>query len=60
MPNLVEIGHVVLKREFLNIFNMILLFHFNLPFKKGVALHLNKLECPPLKDVLCQVWLKLT
>ena len=51
---------VVLKRGFLNIFNIILLFHFTLPFEKGVALHLNKLESPPLKDVLCQVWLKLT
>ena len=52
MPNLVDIGPVVLKRGFLNIFKMILLFHFYLPFEKGVALHLNKLESPPLKDVL--------
>jgi hypothetical protein len=27
--------------------------------KKGYPLHLNKLESPPLKDDLCQVWLKL-
>ena len=60
MPNLVEIGPVVLKRGFLNIFNIILLFRFYLPFEKGMALHYNKLESPPLKNVLCQVWLKLT
>ena len=60
MPSLVKTGPVVLKREDLNIFNIILLFRFYLPFEKGVSLHLNKLESPPLKDVLCQVWVKLT
>ena len=30
-----------------------------LPLEKGVALHLNKLKSPLLKDALCQVWLKL-
>ena len=59
MSNLVEIGPVFLKEGFLNIFNIILLFRFFLPFVKGVALHSNKLESPPLKDVLCQVWLKV-
>ena len=49
-----------LKRGFLNIFNIILLFRFYLPFEKGLALYLNKLESPPFEDVLCQVWLKLT
>ena len=39
MSNLVEIGPVVL-----NIFNIILLFRFKLPFDKGVALHLKKLQ----------------
>ena len=29
-----------------------------LPMERGVALHLNKLESPSLKDALCQVWLK--
>ena len=29
------------------------------PFKKGMALHLNKLESPPPKNALCQCWLKL-
>ena len=57
MPNLVEIDPVVLTRRFLNIFNIILLFRFYLPFVKGVALHLNKLEFPPLKNVFCQVFI---
>ena len=57
--NLVEIGSVVLKREFLNIFNIILLFRFYLPFEKGLVLHLNKLKSPPSKDALRQDWLKL-
>ena len=30
-----------------------------LPFGKGVALHLSKLESPSPRDILCQVWLKL-
>ena len=30
-----------------------------LPLEKGVAFHLNKLECPSPKDALRQVWLKL-
>jgi hypothetical protein len=28
--------------------------------EKGNPLHLNKLESPPPKDDLCQVWLKLS
>ena len=32
-----EIGPVVLKREFLNIFNIILLFCYYLPLEKGMA-----------------------
>ena len=58
MPNLVENGPIVLKRGFLNIFNIILLFRFYLPFKKDVGLHLNKLESSPHKDALGQIWLK--
>mgnify|MGYP003692104689 CR=1 FL=1 len=60
MPSLDEIGPEVLKAGFLNIFSIILLFRFYLPFEKGEVLHLNNLKSPPLKDVLCQVWLKLT
>ena len=59
MSNLVEIGPVFLKEGFLNIFNIILLFRFFLPFVKGVALYSNKLESPPLEDVLWQVWFKV-
>ena len=31
----------------------------DLPLKKDMTLHLNKLESPSPKDALCQVWLKL-
>ena len=44
MTNLVEIGPVVLKSEFLNIFNIILLFLFFLPFEKGMAFLLNNFD----------------
>ena len=47
------------KERILNIFNIILLLRFYLPFESGLALYLNKLESPPPKDALCQVWLKL-
>ena len=47
------------KERILNIFNIILLLRFYLPFESGLALFLNKLESPPPKDALCQVWLKL-
>ena len=47
------------RRRFLNFVNVFSLFHNYLPLEKGVALHLNKLESPSLKDALCQVWLKL-
>ena len=36
-----------------------LLFPYNLPLKKGVALHFNEHKSPLLKNALCQVWLKL-
>ena len=39
--------------------NVISLFRYYLSFGKEVALCLNKLESPLLKDALCQVWLKL-
>jgi hypothetical protein len=43
----------------LKISSVFLFFRYNLPFKKGYLFHLNKLEFPPLKDNLCQIWLKL-
>ena len=47
------------RRRFLKVGNLILSFPNYLPFGKGVALHLNKLESPSPKDALCQDWLKL-
>ena len=44
------------KLNFVNVFS---LFRNYLPLENGGALHLNKLEFPSPKDVLCQVWLKL-
>ena len=32
-----------------------LLFHYNLPLREGVALHLNKVESSSSKNALCQV-----
>ena len=55
--SLVEIGPVVLEKRFLNLVNMFLLFHNYLPLKRTVDIYLNKLESPPPKDALCQVWL---
>jgi hypothetical protein len=36
-----------------------LLFRYYLPLEKGDPFILKKLEFPPPKDYLCQVWLKL-
>ena len=47
------------RRRFFKDFNVSLLFHNYLPFEKGIALFLNKLESPSPKNFLCQVWLKL-
>ena len=45
--------------RFLKFVNVFSLFRNYLPLKKGVALHLNKLESPSPRDTLCHVWLKL-
>ena len=46
----------VLERKiFKNFFNGFSLFRNYLPLEKGGALHLNKLESPSPKNVLCQV-----
>ena len=59
VPRLVEIVLVCSgEDDFLN-FNVFSLFCNFLPLEKGGALYLKKLESPSLKDVLCQVWLKL-
>ena len=47
------------RRRFFNFVNVFSLLRNYLPFEKGGALHLNKLESPLPKDALCQVWLKL-
>ena len=47
------------RRRFLNFVNVFSLFHNYLPFEKGGALLLNKLESPSPKDALWKVWLKL-
>ena len=43
------------RRRFLKVVNVFLLFPNYLPFGKGMALHLNKLESPLTGDTLCQV-----
>ena len=43
----------------LNFGNACVPFRNNLPLEKGGDLHLNKMEFPLPKDVLCKVWLKL-
>ena len=60
VPKLGEIGSVVLEKKIFYTSSMYFrYFCNNLPLEKGGVLHLNKLESPSPKDVLCQVWLKL-
>ena len=47
------------RRGILKIINMFLPFRNHRPLGKGMDLHLDKLESPPPKDALCQVWSKL-
>ena len=47
------------EKDFLNFVNVFSLFRNYLPFEKGLALHLNKLESPSTNNALWQVWLKL-
>jgi hypothetical protein len=56
---LIEFGLLVLEKKIFKIFQYIFIFRYYLPLEKGDPLHLNKLESPPPKDDLCQVWLKL-
>ena len=58
MPSKFEIGPVFLEHKvFLYLVNVLPLIF---PWKKGMTLHLNKLESPLPKHVLCQICLKLT
>ena len=43
-------------RQYLMYFRYFVIIY---PLKKSVALYLKKMESPSIKDVLCQVWLKL-
>jgi hypothetical protein len=47
------------RRRFLKCFSVFLLFCYYLLLERGNSLHLIKLESPPPKDDLCQVWFKL-
>ena len=47
------------RRIFLSFVKICLIFRNYLPLEKSVALHLNEIESPSPKDVLCQVWLIL-
>ena len=59
VPSLVKIGPVVLEKNILKVVNLFSLIPNYLPFGKGVALHLHKLESPSPRDILYQVWLQL-
>ena len=48
------------RRTYQNFVYVFPLFCYFLPLENGWTLYLNKLEFPSPKDVLCQVWLKLT
>jgi hypothetical protein len=50
---------MVLEKIFKKNFSAFLLFHYYLPLEKVYPLLLNKLESPPSKDDLSQIWLKL-
>ena len=58
MPNLVEIGQVILEKKIFKFRKYIFANSNYLPLEKGVALHLDKLESPSPKDALCQVLMK--
>ena len=57
--NLVKIGPVDLERKALQFCQCIFTISFYLPFEKGGALHLYKLESPLPMNALYQVCLKL-
>ena len=56
-----KMTQLILKRRYLNFVHVfpLDLFHYYVLLEKDVALHMNKLEFPSLKDALCQIWLKL-
>ena len=54
-----KLAHWFWRKRFLNFVNVILLFRYYVPLGKCRAFHLNKLESPSVKNVLCWVWSKL-
>jgi hypothetical protein len=56
---LTAIGLLVLEKKIFKIVSVFLLFRYYLPLEKSYSLCLNKLESSPIKDDLCQAWLKL-
>ena len=58
MPSLVDIGPLILEKNFKDFVKVISLLRNYLPLEKGVVLHLNIHESPSPKHGLYQVWLK--
>jgi hypothetical protein len=56
---LIDFGLLVLEKKTSKIFSVFSLFCYYLPLERDNPLHLNKLESPPFKDDLYQVWLKM-
>ena len=57
MPSLVDIGPLILEKNFKDFVKVISLLRNYLPLEKDGVIHLNKLESYSPNDVLCQVWL---
>ena len=60
MPNLVEIGLVVLEKNILKFCQCIFTILKLSPLRNSETVHLKELEFPLPQDDLCQVWLKPT
>jgi hypothetical protein len=56
VPSLIEFGLLILEKKIIKNFQCIFTHLLLSPLAE---MHLNKLESPPHKDDLCQVWLKL-
>jgi hypothetical protein len=52
---LIDFGQLVLEK----IFSVFSLFCYYFPLERDNPLHLDKLQSPPPKDELCEVWLEL-
>jgi hypothetical protein len=56
---LIEFGLLVLEKKIFKIFQCIFIVLLLYPLGEGESPSFEKLESPPPKDDLCQVWLKL-